>query len=373
MNSDETILQFGAGNFLRGFVDVFVSEANAAGQNVGRIVVVQSTPGERAQRLNEQNGRYHVVVRGIDSGAPVDRAQVVDSISRALVAQTEWPAVVEVARGPALRAVVSNTTEAGFVLDDNDSPNATVPPRSFPARLLALLKARFDAHLPGLLVFPCELLDNNGDRLRALVLEQAARWSWTSNQAFAGWLNNDCVWVSSLVDRIVSGKPAHHPLLAGDPLLVVAEPYQFWAVENKPGTDFLVHPALHRANDVAPFSLRKVRLLNGAHTALLAHVRRHNLPFATVREALADEPTATWLRALLFEEIVPVVADRVDDAAGFARQTLERLANPFLDHQFSAIALYHDTKVQIRLVPTRDEFIERFGRVPQQLNAAISD
>jgi tagaturonate reductase len=207
-------------------------------------------------------------------------------------------------------------------------------------------------------------------RLRALVTEQTDRWGWT-DAGFRRWLNEECQWVNNLVDRIVSGMPAEHPLKDSDPLLTVTEPYQFWAVEDKPGTAFLNHPAIHRVPDVRPFGLRKVRILNGAHTAMLAYCRKYRPEIQLVREAVTDPQVSEWLRGLLFEEIVPTVADRVPDAEGFAHQTLERFANPFLDHKLSAIALHHDKKVPVRLVPTRDEFTAKFGHVPARLEEAI--
>jgi tagaturonate reductase len=374
----ETVLQFGAGNFLRGFVDTFLHEMNEAGQQAGKVVVVQSTGAERAAALNAQGARFHLVVRGLENGAPVDRVQEVGSISRALVAAKDWDAVLDVARSPGLRAVVSNTTEAGLVLEPSDAgwPERGGAPASFPAKLLAALRARFQAGQPGLLILPCELIEDNADRLRSLILEQAALWGWadTAEPELVAWLGQECVWANNLVDRIVSGKPAEHPLLAEDTLLAVAEPYQFWAVESKPGTEWLRHPAIHLVPDVRPFALRKVRILNGAHSALVSHVRRtgRDGELRFVREAVADPEIGPWLRGLLFEEIVPTVADRVPDAEAFAHQTLERFANPFLDHKLSDIALHHDKKVAVRLVPTRDEYRAKFGRDPARLAEVLT-
>lgn len=373
----ETILQFGAGNFLRGFVDVFVQEMNEAGQEVGGIVVVQSTDGDRARLLSDAKGRFHVVVRGLENGQVVDRVQLVASISRALTAAADWDAVLEFAKSPDLRAIVSNTTEAGMVLDraDQDWPaRPETAPASFPAKLLVVLRTIFEAGADrtGPLVLPCELLDNNADRLQALVLEQAEDWAWT-DAAFTTWLRDSCTWANNLVDRIVSGKPEVHPLLESDPLLTVAEPYQFWAVEDHPATAFLNHPAIHRVPDVRPFGLRKVRILNGAHTALLAHCRKHYPEILLVREAVTHPEIAGWLNGLLFEEIIPVIIDRVPDAEGFARQTLERFANPYLDHKFESIALHHETKVKTRLIPTRDEYRAMFGKDPVRLQAVLEN
>ena len=185
----ETILQFGGGGFLRAFADVFVHEANAGGEAVGRVVVVQSTAGNRAALLNAQGGRYHVVVRGLADGVEIDNTLAVRSISRALPANSEWTRVIEVARTPALRMVISNTTEAGYALADNDDPDL---PRSFPARLLCILKARHEAGLPGLAVLPCELVEPNGELLRDLVLSQAD--AWHLEEELKDWIRRDVRW-----------------------------------------------------------------------------------------------------------------------------------------------------------------------------------
>lgn len=369
MNQAITLLQFGAGNFLRAFADVFAHQSDW-----GKIVVVQSTGEERARLLNAQNGRYHVWVRGRENGQIVDRVEEVASIERALVARTQWPAVLDTARLPGLRAVLSNTTEAGFVLEAADRvlPPDSMAPASFPAKLLACLRARWEAGLPGLVILPCELFPGNADKLRDLVDAQAQFWGWdTGDTTFTDWLHNDCTWANTLVDRIVSGKPDSHPLLATDALLACAEPFAFWAIENKPGTEFLQHPNVLLASDIAPFSLRKVRILNGAHTGLVAYVRAHRPDILLVRDALADPPIFSWLHDLLFREILPVMANRVPDGEDFARQTLERFANPYLDHKLSDIALHHKAKMEVRLVPTRDEFVQKFGRTPPCLQEAI--
>jgi tagaturonate reductase len=367
-NLPETVLQFGGGRFLRAFVDVFVDQANAEGQNIGRIVVVQSTEGERAQWLNAQAGRYHVLTRGLENGQVIDLAAEVGSVSRALIARTQWDDVLDVAASPTLQYVVSNTTEAGLILDDADQPT-DAPPRSFPAKLLQILKHRHDQGGTGLAILPCELIENNGHKLRGLVAEQARRWRY--DRPFQLWLYDDCEWLNTLVDRIVTDPPATHPLLETDKLACVAEPYALWAVEDPADTTPLfTHPALHRCADVAPYFLRKVRLLNGAHTALAppALARGHSL----VREAVADPELRAWLERLLFEEIVPTLEGRVDHPEQFARDVLERFANPFLDHKLTDIMKYHQEKIQIRLLPTRDEYRQKFGRDPVLLAACLA-
>jgi tagaturonate reductase len=363
----ETILQFGSGRFLRGFADLFVHQANEAGQELGRVVVVQSTGAERARLLQERGGRYRVAVRGLVDGQVVDRLEESASISRALVAETDWPQVLALARSPSWRWLVSNTAEAGYDLEPTDHPQAK-PPRSFPARLLLLLYERYQAGLPGVAVIPCELFEHNAERLRRLLQQLAGQWQLPV--AFRDWLEQACTWHNTLVDRIVCAGPA--PGLEDDPLGVVTEPYALWAIETPTPEQpfFLQHPAVIYTRDVQPYFLRKVRILNAAHTALVQRALPRGL--TTVGEALADGELAAWLQRLLLEEIVPVLEGRVAEPARFAQQVLERFRNPFLVHRLSDIAQYHEAKVRIRLLPTREEYVARFGRRPPLLEEVLA-
>ncbi len=364
----ETILQFGAGNFLRAFADLFVAQANRdATTALGKIVVVQSTDRNRADALNAAQGHYHVAIQGFANGQVVDTVEFVDSISRALHAGTQWSDIRAFAQSPELEWIFSNTTEAGFALDDCDTarPTKAVAPFSFPAKLLDVLLTRHAAGLPAPTIVPCELIEQNGQKLRALVLTQAARWQVAP--AAITWLTEACRWVDNLVDRIVPGAPAEHPLIASDPLLLSAEPFAFWGVQ---GTGpFLNHPAVTLTDDLTPYYLRKVRILNGAHTALVAHALP--LGIKTVRECVEHPEVGPWLERVLFEEIVPVIADRAPDAETFARDTLDRFRNPFLNHQLSAIALNHEAKLKVRLLPTLADYRERFGTSAPLLSSVI--
>ncbi|MBC8012075.1 MAG: altronate dehydrogenase [Burkholderiales bacterium] len=365
----ETILQFGAGNFLRAFADLFVAQANRSPATaVGRIVVVQSTDRHRADALNAAQGRYHVALQGFVDGRVIDTVEPVGSISRALHAGSQWAEVRAFAQSPDLRFIFSNTTEAGFALDERDTarPTDPTPPHSFPAKLLDVLLTRHAAGLPAPTVVPCELIEQNGQKLRALVLTQAARWK--APPAAVGWLADAVCWLDNLVDRIVPGAPVEHPLKATDPLLLSAEPFAFWGVQGS--GPFLSHPAITLTTDLTPYYLRKVRILNGAHTALVAHAIP--LGLKTVRECLEHAEVGPWLQRVLFEEIVPAIADRAPEAEAFARTTLDRFRNPFLNHQLSSIALNHDAKLRTRLLPTLADYQARFQRPAPLLSALLS-
>lgn len=362
----ETVLQFGGGRFLRGFADLFIHQANTAGTPVGKIVVVQSTGSHRANALNTQEGRYHVLIQGQEAGQVVDRVEESASISRAIIAQEAWEEVLEVARSPHLTTILSNTTEAGFALAPQDSLESN-PPQAFPAKLLQALWARFLAKREGVEIFPCELLEQNGERLRTIVVGLALEWRLPTE--FLTWLEGSCRWRNSLVDRIVVDASPQHPLVGEDSLLISAEPFALWVIEQNEGKHFLEHPALLYTPDVTPYFLRKVRILNGAHTAMAPKAQAKG--YETVKQAMQDTEIRAWLEGLLFEEIVPTLEGRVEEPTAFAHSVLERFQNPFLEHKIANILIYHDQKQQTRLAPTLSEFESRFGRVPKRLSEAL--
>lgn len=364
----ETVLQFGTGKFLRAFADLFLHELSLGPRPAGRAVVVQSTGSERAAQFNRQPNGYHVALRGLVAGEAIDRQVEVHSVARALAAQTHWDDLTEQARSPALRAIVSNVTEAGYTLVDADRASDR-PPRSFPAKLLALLQSRFESGLPGPMILPCELLDSNAQRLRELVLEQARRWD--SPASVVDWVSNHCDWHNTLVDRIVAAPTVDDPLAAQDPLMAVAEPFALWAIERLHWPELASHPAVACVDDVRPYSLRKVRILNGAHTALVA--KALPLGLSTVRQAVEDERIGPWLDRLLSEEIVPVLEGRVESPQAFACETLQRFRNPWIEHRLADIALHHDVKLKTRLAPTALEYRQKFGRPARLLSEIVGE
>ncbi len=370
MNSvTETILQFGAGRFLRAFVDRFIQNANDAGGDVGQVVVVQSTPGRRADLLSQQRDGFHVLVRGYENEKLVERVEKVCSINRALNAATQWQEVLAIARSPHLRFIVSNATESGYVLDTSDRLHST-PPQTLPAKLTQVLWERFQTGVSPVTLLPTELVERNGDKLCQFVLGETERWRLP--REFAAWVQQECLWLNSLVDCMVTNPPADHPLAAKDPLLVHAEPYALWAIEKLRGREFtfIEHPAIHVVGDLSPYFLRKVRILNGIHTAMVGKFLHSG--FKTVQEILADHPANRWVRDTIYEEIVPTLAYRLEGVAAFADQTYDRLRNPFIRHLLSDIALNHRDKVRIRLQPMREEYEKLFGKPPKRIMEAMA-
>ena len=371
-NLPEKAIQFGTGAFLRGFIDFFLEQANANDAFNGRVVMVGSTGSGRDQLLNEQDGLYTLWIRGVENGEARSEFKQISSVSRALSAATEWQQVLECARNPQLEYIFSNTTETGITLDETDSGLAD-PPHTFPGKLTRVLRERavhFNyAPTRGVIVIPCELIEGNGARLKEIVLKLGELWGYGSR--FTAWINECVPFCNTLVDRIVPGEPARNimenawsELGYRDEMLTVCEPYRLFAIETTHAVAQRLHFAagdnIIIADDIAPYRLRKVRLLNGAHTilvplALLSGCR-------TVADAVADEKVGAFLRAVLLNELVPAVP--VEGAAQFANAVIDRFRNPYIRHELVDITLQQTMKMRVRVIPSIVDYAELHGHAP---------
>jgi tagaturonate reductase len=336
------ILQFGASRFLQAHVDLFVSDALPRGEAMGRIAVAGTTgsPDSRRRIAAFAAGKpYPVLVKGLSDGAVVDEILEVSSVGAGVNAATQWDELERLFI--AARCAVSNTADRGYEIDPDDRPD-TDPPRSFPAKLAKLLLARHRAGADPITLFPCELTPTNGRVLRGVVLDVLDRWQ--APAAARRWVAEECLWVNSLVDRIVS-----EPL---EPLGAVAEPYALWAIEDQPGLELPCrHPAIVVTADLKPYERLKLFILNLGHT-YLAEIwsKGGGAPGLTVREAVADTTMRTKLDALYAEEVLPVfmAIGMGDEAQAYLNTVIERFSNPFLNHRLSEIFTNHEAKKRRR-------------------------
>ncbi|KRD60695.1 D-mannonate oxidoreductase [Ensifer sp. Root278] len=337
------IVQFGTSRFLQAHADLFVSDALKAGKAPGPITIVQTTgSSERSGRLAAlaRPEGFHVIIRGIQDGERIDATQRVTSVTRALSTAENWSEVREIVAQEA-EILISNTGDTGYRITDDDL--VTDIPRSFPGKLLLLLKARFEAGGRALTILPCELVSRNGDVLKALMLGLAAERA--KDTAFTNWLNTGVVWANTLVDRIVS-----EPL---EPAGAIAEPYALWAIENQPGLHLpCIHPSVKLVDDLTPYEKLKLHILNLGHTVLAdLWLREGRNPHETVRETLADARVAAYLDRIYRSEVIPAFAakDLQSEATDYVAATLERFRNPFLNHRLSDIANHHREKIARRI------------------------
>lgn len=340
--SDPAILQFGTGRLLQAHVDLMVSEALAAGEAIGTIAAVQTTGSASALarvRALRAGGGFPVRLEGLVDGRPSEREVRVTSVVRAFDAAGEWEAVEALALG--VQDIVSNTADRGYELDPADRPEDRVP-RSFPAKLLKLLHARWRHRAEPVTLFPCELIARNGEVLRGVIAGLAAEWGL--EPAFRAWLEQRCIWACSLVDRIVAE--------ALDPIGAVAEPYALWAIAAAPGLHPVCrHPDLVVTADLARYERLKLFILNLGHTWLAERWLLDRRPRdETVLEALSDPDLALSLGRVYDAEVLPVFAalGLGDAARAYRRTTEERFRNPFLRHRLADIAANHAAKKQRR-------------------------
>jgi tagaturonate reductase len=336
------ILQFGASRFLQAHVDLFVSEALPRDEAMGRIAVAGTTGSPESRRRIAAFAAaqpYPVLVKGLSDGAVVNETIEVSSVAAGVDAATQWDELKRLF--VAARCAVSNTADRGYEINPDDRPDAG-PPRSFPAKLAKLLLARHGAGADPITLFPCELTPTNGRVLRGVVLETLDRWQ--APAAARRWVAEECLWVNSLVDRIVS-----EPL---EPLGAVAEPYALWAIEDQPGLELPCrHGAIVVTNDLKPYERLKLFVLNLGHT-YLAEIwsKGGGAPGLTVREAVADTTMRAKLDALYQDEVLPVFAGigMGDEADVYLRTVIERFSNPFLNHRLSEIFTNHEAKKRRR-------------------------
>jgi tagaturonate reductase len=335
------ILQFGTSRFLQAHADLFASEAMAPAQPPP-IVVVQTTQNEASRRRVAAfaTGKpYPVLIKGMADGAIVNDRVEVRSIGNGLDAIGQWGEVERLFCQAS--HVISNTADRGYETDPSDAPDAGVP-RAFPAKLAKLLLARHRADAGPVTLLPCELTPSNGEMLRAAVLGVLDRWQASAEAR--RFVAGDCIWVNSLVDRIVS-----EPL---EPLGAVAEPYALWAIEDQDGfTPPFRHADVVVTHDLRPYERLKLFILNLGHTYLaeLWSDRKAD-PALTVREALADDRFRARLDSLYDEEVLPVFAGlgMEEQARAYHATVMDRFANPFLDHRLAEIFINHEAKKQRR-------------------------
>ncbi|MFT3738565.1 MAG: tagaturonate reductase [Breznakibacter sp.] len=378
----ERIIQFGEGNFLRAFVDWMVQEMNDKAGFDSSVVVVQPIDKGMVDMLNEQDGLYTLVAKGLKNGQPAKDIQLIKSISRGINPYTQYDQYLALAESPDIRFVISNTTEAGIAFNAEDKLEMA-PAKSYPAKLTALLYHRFKTFKgdtkKGLVILPCELIDRNGDKLKKCVLDYCALWNLGPD--FAAWLNNANVFTNTLVDRIVPGynpetaKEVNETQGYEDKLVVEGEQFHLWVIEGpqslknelpfeKAGLNVLV------VDDVTPYRTRKVRILNGPHTVMTPVAYLSGIEF--VREAVEHEIVGKFIHKAIYDEIVPALNMPEQELVDFANEIVDRFRNPFVKHALMSISLNSVSKYKARVLDTVKEYLAKNGQLPQRLVVALA-
>lgn len=370
------VLQFGGGNFLRAFADWVIDVMNERTDFNGAVQIIQSVSQGTGKLINEQNGLYHVVINGIKNNKPFTETRLITSVTGAVNPDQDFAAFLKISENPDLEFVISNTTEAGIVFNENDRSLHDLP-ASFPGKLTVLLFHRYrffqgDKN-KALIIIPCELITKNGEELKKAVLQYAQLWKLPLE--FKQWLDHN-TFCNTLVDRVVPGFPKEtireiqQSTGYDDKLVVMAEPFHLWVIE---GPDHVRErfPADTAGLDVKfvsdhnPYRTRKVRILNGAHTALVPVAYLHGL--RTVRESVEDNFTGTFIRKVIYDEIIPTLDLPHEELKQFADDVIQRFQNPYIKHELITIALNSISKFKVRVVPSILEYQLRKKQLPKRL------
>ena len=381
-NAPEKVLQFGEGNFLRAFVDYWFDLANEKADWNGKCVLVQPIAPGLAKMINEQEGLYTLYLRGSENGQKVDDKRVISSVSRCLNPYEEegFKQMMDVAASDDLEIIVSNTTEAGIVYDPACKLE-DVPASSFPGKLTQVLYHRYKAGKKGIIMLACELIDNNGKELLKCVNQYIEQWGL--EDGFKKYVNEDCTFCGSLVDRIVPGRIRDPKEVAeleekhgyADPLLDVGEVFGVWVIEGpagledklpfkKAGVNVMVVP------DVTPYKKRKVRILNGAHTGFV--LGAYLAGFDIVRDCMHNDTIRGFMNKMLHEEIIPTLPLDKKDLEEFASAVEDRFNNPFVNHELMSISLNSTSKWKARNMPSFLAYIDEQKKLPKCLTMSLA-
>ena len=381
-DAPEKVLQFGEGNFLRAFVDYWFDVSNEKVGWNGKCCLVQPIAPGLAKLINDQQGLYTLYLRGRQNGEKVDAKRVISSVSRCLnpYEKEDYDAMMQVAVSDELEYIVSNTTEAGIVYDPA-CQQADCPPASFPAKLTQVLYARYNAKKTGVVVLSCELIDNNGKELLKCVNQYIDQWGL--DDGFRKWVNEDCTFCSTLVDRIVPGRIRDAAEVARleeengyhDELIDVGEIFGVWNIE---GPSWLEDKLPFKAAglncpvvpDVTPYKKRKVRILNGAHTGFV--LGAYLAGFDIVRDCMHDDVIRGFMNKMLLEEVVPILPLDQEDCKQFAAAVEDRFNNPFVNHELMSISLNSTSKWRARNMPSLLEYVEKNGTLPTCLSMGLA-
>jgi len=375
------VIQFGGGVFMRGFIDWMINRMNHLKIFNGSVLLVKLTPGGSFQNYEDQKGQYHHLIRGLSRGNIVEKTELITCIQDWIHPYDNWRGFLDAAANPDLRFVFSNATEAGIAYTQIDFPEAC--PASFPAKLAAFLYERYrcfkGSFEKGLIIVPCELIEENGTALKRIILRHVK--DWQLEEDFAAWLENANIFADTLVDRIVAPpseteKPEILKQLPfEDNLLDGSEPYHLFVIQ---GPEIIKNELpleqagvnVIWADDVRPYRERKVKILNGGHTLMTIPAFLYGID--TVREAIDNPVVFEFLKKGIYREIIPAMGLDNRELKDYADTILERFQNPYVEHLLYNISLNSISKFNVRILPSLVGYHNNVGKIPAAISFSLA-
>ncbi len=366
------IVHIGIGAFHRAHQAVYTDDAMAAGDRDWGIIGVSLRSGDVAAQLNLQDGLYTVSTRS----AAGSELRLIGAVRKVLVAAEDPQAVIDAIAAPTTHVVSFTVTEKGYLRRADGSLDlaAAAGASSLYRFIAAGLAARKATGLGGITLLSCDNLAGNGAVLGRLMREYLA----ACHPDLSAWFDRECTCPATMIDRIVpattdADRAAVEAALGSrDEGAVVAEGFSQWVIE-----DDFAGPRPHweavgaeLVADVAPYETAKLRMLNGAHSAL-AYIGL-GAGHAFVHQAIADSAIRPVIERLMCAEAAPTIdVAPGQDLNAYADALLDRFANPALNHRLIQIAMDGSQKIPQRWLETLAWHQARGARCPS-LEAAIA-
>jgi tagaturonate reductase len=230
----------------------------------------------------------------------------------------------------------------------------------------------------GVTIIPCELIDYNSETLKKYILQYVDLWKL--EDAFKTWVSDACTYHSTLVDRIVPGYPRaeieeyNNKLDYEDNLIVAAEPFFLWAIEG--GDDLKAKLPFHKTDlnvkivdDIRPFKMIKVRILNGAHTAMVPFSLLHGNKL--VMETVNGDFTGKFVNSVISEISETLDMDK-NEITAYSEEVMDRFKNPFIKHALADIALNSVSKFKVRVLPSLSGYYKANKKLPVNLTFSLA-
>ena len=378
LNLPPKVLQFGTGILLRGLPDYFIHNANQQNIFNGSVVVVKSTTNGNVDEFEKQNNLFTHFINGVQNNQTINKNCINQSIKEVLSAQHDWTKICKYAKEESIEIIISNVTEKGLVLDENDDIHNHLI--SYPCKLLALLYTRW-IHFngnedKGWVILPTELIPNNGDVLLNLVIELAVKNNLPTN--FINWIKTANEFCNTLVDRIVTNNISNtdkNTLQYSDNLMINSEPFALWAIELKNNQKVqklsfsICNNEVVITDNIQKYITLKLRLLNATHTLLCGICLLTNVD--TVYNSMQLPSIKNIIKPLMFEEIIPCIvgAENISlvEAIQFANNVLDRFNNPYSIHYWETIAFNFEEKMKTRVSFLIEKYIHLKDKAPEMI------
>jgi fructuronate reductase len=363
------IVHFGIGAFHRAHQAWYTDRAMDSGDRDWLISGVSLRSADVAMQLGPQSGLYTVAERS----AAGTSLRIVGAVREVFVGACDAAAITRRIAAAATQIVSFTITEKGYCRAPDGTLDARAAgPGSVYAFIANGLSARRKAGLPGLTLLSCDNLADNGRQLERLVGDYCAM----HDPDLGRWIADNCTFPATMVDRIVPATTTDDRAVIAaalgldDAATVMTEPFSQWVIEDRFAGP---RPAWHRVgvelvSDVAPYESAKLRMLNGAHSALAYLGLQRG--YVYVHEATADPALRAIVERLMRVEAAPTItAAPGQDLARYAAALLVRFANPALEHRLSQIATDGSQKIPQRWLDTLAWHQRRGGSCPAILTA----